>query len=82
MAVTNYSNQIIYTGGGPLDGKLTPVPTYSELLKIPRAQRYISMTVMVEDEGVEYWLKGGLTNSSWQLKTANVTIDGDDVEKQ
>lgn len=80
MATTNYANQITYTGNGPLDSKLTPVSTYNDLMRIPRAQRYISMTVMVEDEGREYWLRKGVTNGSWEVKQASIAIEGDDVE--
>lgn len=80
MAQINYVNQIVYTGAGPLDGKVTPVNTYNDLLKIPRAQRFPLMTVMVIDEGVEYWLQDGLTNSSWKIKNPVNIMSGDDLE--
>lgn len=74
------SQQYYSTAGGPLDAKLTPANTYADLInlsRIPRAQRYIGLTVTVLNSGttnnpVEYWLVGGTGNSSWKIKTGNI----------
>lgn len=73
-------NEQYYTSRkGPLDSKLTPADSYAELIdmtRIPRAQRYVGLTVTVLNAGsgspVEYWLVGGTTNASWKIKTGNV----------
>ena len=71
------SDQFYSTAKGPLDAKLTPADSYAELIdlaRIPRAQRYIGLTVTVLNNGspVEYWLVGGTTNASWKVKAGNV----------
>ena len=52
MAIINYTNQLKFTGSGPLDVKNTPVRTYSELPSVP-AQRYVGMEVTVLNQGVQ-----------------------------
>ena len=62
---------------GPLDAKLTPANTFeelSDLTRIPRAHRYIGLTVTVLNSGspLEYWLVGGTTNAYWKVKAGNI----------
>ena len=73
------TQQYYSTAKGPLDAKLTPAATYAELsdmARIPRAQRYIGLTVTVLNAGsgmpLEYWLVGTTTNAGWKIKTGNV----------
>jgi len=79
------AEQYFSTQKGPLDAKLTPADSYTELLdmtRIPRAQRYVGLTVTVAQAGkpsVEYWLVGGTTNASWKLKTGNVVPTKEDL---
>lgn len=95
MAEIKYTDQLLYTGQGYLDKKMQPVNTFNDLLKIPRAQRFVGMEVTVKSDenngGVqaEYWLEGGTANSNWKLKdltgieqggSSNIKIEGDDVE--
>ena len=75
MAIINYTNQLKFTGSGPLDAKNTPVRTYSELPSIP-AQRYLGMEVTVLNgsggKPEEYWFIGkDKFNGTWVRK-----IDG------
>ena len=77
---TTISGQYYSTASGPLDAKLTPADSYSDLVakeRIPLTQRYVGLTVTVlnKEEGgtpVEYWLVGGKMNSSWKIKTGNI----------
>lgn len=74
---TTIAEQYYSTAKGPLDSKLTPADSYAELIdlsRIPRAQRYVGLTVTVLNSGspVEYWLVGGTTNASWKIKTGNI----------
>ena len=69
MAIINYTNQLKFTGSGPLDAKNTPVRTYSELPSIP-AQRYLGMEVTVLNgsggKPEEYWFIGkDKFNGTW-----------------
>ena len=73
------NEQYFSSAKGPVDAKLTPADTYAELTdvtRIPRANRYVGLTVTVLNVGsgspVEYWLVGGTTNASWKVKTGNV----------
>ena len=71
------NEQYYSTAKGPIDAKLTPASTYEELIdltRIPRAQRYVGLTVTVLNGGnpVEYWLVGGTTNASWKIKSGNI----------
>ena len=71
------SDQYYSTAKGPLDSKQTPADSYAELIdltRIPRAQRYVGLTVTVLNNGspIEYWLVGGTTNASWKVKAGNV----------
>ena len=75
MAIINYTNQLKFTGSGPLDVKNTPVRTYSELPSVP-AQRYVGMEVTVLNgsggKPEEYWFIGkDKFNGTWVRK-----IDG------
>lgn len=77
---TTITGQYYSTAKGPLDAKLTPADSYSDLVsagRIPLVHRYVGLTVTVlnKEEGgtpVEYWLVGGKTNSSWKIKTGNI----------
>ena len=77
---TTISGQYYSTASGPLDAKLTPADSYSDLVamkRIPLTQRYVGLTVTVlnKEEGgtpVEYWLVGGKMNSSWKIKAGNI----------
>lgn len=82
------SDQLTYTGKGYLDAKMQPVPEFSDLNDIPRLQRFIGLTVTVlngdNGEPTEYWLKKGVTNTSWERKNCNANLDvitGDDKEE-
>lgn len=71
------NEQYYSTKKGPLDAKLTPADSYAELIdlaRIPRAQRYVGLTVTVLNSGspIEYWLVGGTTNASWKIKSGNI----------
>ena len=75
MAIINYTNQLKFTGSGPLDEKNTHVRTYSELPSI-QAQRYLGMEVTVLNgsggKPEEYWFIGkDKFNGTWVRK-----IDG------
>lgn len=79
---TTITSQYYSTAKGPLDAKLTPADSYAELTdmtRIPRAQRYVGLTVTVLNTGsgspIEYWLVGGTTNASWKVKAGNVVPD-------
>ena len=79
MSEINVNSQYRLADGKPLDAKQTPVATPADLNKIPRAQRYEGMTVVVLDydgngTNHEYWLVGGTANANWVLKRTN--IDG------
>ena len=95
MAEIKYTDQLLYTGQGYLDKKMQPVNTFEDVLKIPRAQRFVGMYVTVKSDSnnggvqAEYWLEGGTANSNWKLKditgvggnnSGNITIEGNDVE--
>ena len=73
---TTITGQYYSTARGPLDAKLTPAETYSELTdlaRIPVANRYVGLTVTVlNPTPVEYWLVGGRTNGSWKIKAGNI----------
>lgn len=85
MSEINYLSQIRYTGPSCLDSKLKPVNLYSDLAKIPRAQRYIGMEIVVlndennENRQTKYWLVGGTSNNNWVLKTNQIEVTGDDI---
>ena len=49
MSEINVNSQYRLINSKPLDAKLAPVPTIDDLYSIPRAQRYIGMTVTVLD---------------------------------
>lgn len=86
MSEINYLNQLRYTGPGPMDSKMKPVNTYDDLAKIPRAQRFIGMEIVVLNDKfnnntqTKYWLVGGTSNSNWVLKANNIEVSGDDIE--
>lgn len=77
---TTITGQYYSSTRGPLDAKLTPADSYSELqdlTRIPVAQRYVGLTVTVLNAGdggtpIDYWLVGGRTNASWKIKTGNI----------
>ena len=74
----NVNSQYRLIDNKPLDAKLEPVQTVVDLYKIPRAQRYVGMTVVVLDydgngESADYWLVGGTGN--FNLKRLYVAID-------
>lgn len=77
---TTITGQYYSTATSPLDAKLTPADSYSDLVhaqRIPLAQRYVGLTVTVLNKGeggipVEYWLVGGRTNSAWKIKAGNI----------
>ena len=84
MAIINYTNQLKFTGSGPLDVKNTPVRTYSELPSVP-AQRYVGMEVTVLNgsggKPEEYWFIGkDKFNGTWVRKIEgfglNLSDDG------
>lgn len=88
MANLKTTNQLEYTGQGPLDSKCQPVASLDELNKIAKTKRYPGMTVTVMDDGsgkqCEYWLVGEDGFSGvWEKKisSAEITIGGDDIEK-
>ena len=88
MAAINYTEQLIYVGGGYIDAKMQPVATIADLNKIPRSQRFIGLTVTVLDDGYgkpqDYWIEKNVT--IWVKKntqgggSADIPISGDDVE--
>lgn len=87
MAAINYTDQFNFTGKGYLDAKIQPVKNIDELLRIPRAHRFIGLTVTVLDDGnnigpVDYWLKESV--SLWEIKIVPgaVTLNGDDYKKE
>lgn len=76
-----------WSGKGYLDAKMQPVPEFADLNDIPRAQRFIGLTVTVlngeNGEPTEYWLKNGVSNTSWEKKGCRANLDvvsGNDVE--
>ena len=76
MSEISVNSQYRLADSKPLDAKLTPVATVDDLYKIPRAQRYIGMTVPVLNwdgkcTSWDFWLVGGTGNSCWQRKTAH-----------
>jgi len=78
------NKQYYSTAKGPLDAKLTPADNYAELsdmTRIPRAQRYVGLTVTVLNSGspIEYWLVGGTTNASWKIKAGNIIPSKSDL---
>lgn len=81
------SDQLRYTGKGYIDAKMQPVPEFSDLNDIPRSQRFIGLTVTVlngdNGEPTEYWLKNGVTNTSWERKSVSCELEklgGNDIE--
>lgn len=76
MKSLNIGNQFDYTGSGPLDKKNSPVKTKEELENIPYPKRFIGMSVMVLDEGIEYTLVGeDKFNSQWKPKTSEIKTE-------
>lgn len=78
MSEINVNSQYRLIDTKPLDAKLTPVATIDDLYSIPRAQRYVSMTVTVldwdgEGNSWDFWLVGGTGNNCWERK--NLRID-------
>lgn len=68
------SDQIYGVYQSPLDAKLAPVNNVSDLVSIPRAHRYIGMTIMVlnkdiDEDPCEYWLLNGTRDCDWVKKT-------------
>ena len=49
MSEINVNSQYRLINSKPLDAKLAPVVTIDDLYSIPRAQRYVGMTVTVLD---------------------------------
>ena len=49
MSEINVNSQYRLINSKPLDAKLAPVATIDDLYSIPRAQRYVGMTVTVLD---------------------------------
>lgn len=86
--VIEVSEQYFGNYQGPLDVKLAPVVDLATLYAtIKRKNRYVGMTVLVENDGTgggpaEYWLIGGTANSNWVKKTAagSLTLGGDDID--
>lgn len=85
MSTLNYSDQLYHTGKGYMDAKIQPVKTISELNNIPRADRFVGLTITVLDDGLglgprDYWIKE--STSKWVLKEmpSAIMITGDDVE--
>lgn len=79
MSVTTIKNQIETTQNAPLDIKLTPVDSLTDLYHIPRSERYVSMTIFVKSENCEYWLVDGTLNMNWKQKINTIPISGDDI---
>lgn len=82
MAIINYSNQLKFTGSGPLDVKNTPVKNYADLPSIP-AQRYLGMEVTVLNgtggKPEEYWFVGkDKFNGTWVRKIEGLSLSLND----
>lgn len=76
---SNISNQVLYSGIGPLDTKSNPVNTLNDLYLIPRSMRYEGQTIYVKSEKIDYWLVGGTLNMNWIKKIDSIPISGDDI---
>lgn len=77
MSEINVNSQYRLVDNKPLDAKLTPVATIEDLYSIPRAQRYVGMTVTVLDwdeqgNAWDFWLVGGTGNNNWERKNPHV----------
>ena len=77
MSEISVNSQYRLTDNCPLDVKTQPVATVSDLYKIPRAQRYIGMTVTVletDEMGnrFDYWLIDGTANFNWVRKNPHI----------
>lgn len=71
--VINVNSSYQLADNRPLDAKLIPVKTVADLNWIPRAQRYVGMTVSVLDyngkgDAADFHLVGGTANSNWKRK--------------
>lgn len=82
------NNPIRLVNNYPLDIKNVAVDTVEELYAVPMNERYIGLTKLVKSEGKEYWLKTGMNNEAWEVKTADsssedagVPLLGSDVEE-
>jgi hypothetical protein len=78
---TTITNTYYSAKASPLDAKQTPADVYldiaSGMTRIPRAQRYVGLTVTVLNKDttnipVDYWLVGGTTNANWKVKAGNI----------
>ena len=77
MSEISVNSQYRLIDSKPLDAKLTPVATIDDLYSIPRAQRYVSMTVTVldwdgEGNSWDFWLVGGTGNNCWERKNPHI----------
>jgi hypothetical protein len=77
--------QMHYSGKGYMDAKMQPVDTLEGLTAIPRAKRFVGLTVTVLNDGSgvphDYWLQESTTK--WVRKDAVDSVNyvtGDDVE--
>lgn len=82
----DFDSQLIYKGGGYLDGKMQPVATLTDLLQMPLNYRFVGLTVTVLDDGSgephDYWLKND--RFTWVLKVEGATYyeDEDELNKK
>ena len=77
MSEINVNSQDRLINSKPLDAKLAPVATIDDLYSIPRAQRYVGMTVTVldwdgEGNSWDFWLVGGTGNNCWERKNSHI----------
>ncbi len=77
MSEINVNSQYKLIYSKPLDAKSTPVTTIDDLYSIPRAQRYVGMTVTVldwdgEGNSWDFWLVGGTGNNCWERKNSHI----------
>ena len=88
MAKLTYSDQISFSGKGYLDAKMQPVATINDLNSIPRAQRFVGLTVTVLDDGSgkpqDYWIENGVKWVKKIVTTENSTLplEGNDIDIQ
>lgn len=82
MSENVVTNNFRYIGNSPLDAKNSPISSVEDLYSIPMDERYLGMTIFVESESKEYWLKENISNSGWVIKGEynGIPLLGSDVE--
>lgn len=67
--IQNFSDQLQYTGEGPLDRKMAPVADVTKLPSALKAYEGQTLTVLFDDEGItsDYIFKDGIWIKKHQI---------------